>query len=238
MNYIKNGFIIFMLITFILGIVSILEQPEPNEYNKEAFSQLENMVSDNCPDMLVQKGDILALYNSKLPKEEGKNPLMFHTLDEYIIHLENQRTGGIDCPVLYLRQENDAQGNDVYRVRPSPFELEGGVPATNGITNPIQVQDANRVNQPFNANNYPGFDPTGQYVGVYTNIDAIHDSTLQQATSDNPMDPNWGGTQYTKNVVDGGKYAGREVARPVLTATKVSFDPTLPTNLTNPIDVI
>lgn len=237
MNSIQIGFIIFLIITFILGIVSILEQSEPTEYNKEAFSNLENMSSGECPDMLVQKGNVLALYNSQKPREEGTNPLLFQTLDDYIIHLENQRTNGIDCPVLYLRQENDAQGNDIYRVRPSPFELDGGVPASNG-TKPVEVQDANRLNQPFNANNYPGIDPTGQYVGVYTNIDAIHDSTKKQATSDNPMDTNWGGTKYTQTVVQTGKYVGREVARPTLTTPKVSFDPTLPTNLTNPIDVI
>ena len=47
--------------------------------------------------------------------------MQFHTLDDYIKHLEIQRAQNIICPVLFLQHENDAQGNNIYRARPSPL---------------------------------------------------------------------------------------------------------------------
>ena len=32
-------------------------------------------------------------------------------------------------PVLFLQEETNAQGEDVFRVRPSPFDLQGGLPS-------------------------------------------------------------------------------------------------------------
>jgi hypothetical protein len=98
---------------------------------------------------------------------EGQNPIQFSSLDDYIQYLEIQRKSGINCPVLYLQQENNAQGQDVYRMRPSPFDLQGGLPAVaqHQVT---QVVDANRLNAPYNTNNYPGFDPQGLAIKTET----------------------------------------------------------------------
>uniref|UniRef100_A0A6C0HZC9 Uncharacterized protein n=1 Tax=viral metagenome TaxID=1070528 RepID=A0A6C0HZC9_9ZZZZ len=76
---------------------------------------------------------------------------------------------------------------------------------------PVNVKDASRENTDFNTNMYAGFDPTGQYIGVYTNLDKIHQSTSFSELSDNPMDANWGGVLYTKDAVDSGKYADNVV---------------------------
>lgn len=69
-----------------------------------------------------------------------------------------------------------------------------------------EVQDANRDDDVYNTNMYYGFDPTSQYVGMYTDIDKIHESTSFSELSDNPMDSNWGGVEYTRKQVDSGKY--------------------------------
>jgi hypothetical protein len=63
----------------------------------------------------------------------------------------------------------------------------------------------------FNKNMYPSFDPTSQYVGVYTNIDAIHDSTDVSSGSINPADTNWLGVISTQNAIDNGSMKGNEV---------------------------
>jgi len=76
---------------------------------------------------------------------------------------------------------------------------------------PVPIQDASRENTSYNTNMYAGFDPTSQYVGVYTNIDEIHASTSYSELSENPMDSNWGGVYYTKDAVDSGKYKENEV---------------------------
>jgi len=319
------------------------------------------------------------MYQSSDFKQE--EPVMFNNLDEYINYVNYQKSLGSDCPILYLQQENDAQGNDVYRLRPSPFDQEGGmnplsvpntihegmtpmdasapapssvpassyapapapsssidimdilgnnqqcfnrkstcnrasscgkmkntaqcgscgkkkcgkkcscnitpisspmvgitpmvsitptttlttnIPLNNINTQPYQVQHppviynsftaplpvdpasltslgrtglqaipnnlppttslfiANNDNAPYNVNDYPPFDPFNQQMGVYTNIDQIHDATALPPNSDNAMDPNWGGTAYTIQAISSGKYADNEIYKPMITASNTA----------------
>lgn len=243
MTYTRIFFIIFLWLVFLLGMYLVTLTNMNNLNNNNKTAKTEGMEQNNvpsCPDMLIQKGAVLVLYNTKQPVVEGQNPISFNSLDDYIRYLEIQRKSGIACPVLYLQQESNAQGEDVYRMRPSPFDLQGGLPANNAdITIPaVQVSDANRLNAPYNANNYPGFDPQGQYIGIYTNLDKIHDLTEQSYVSDNPMDKNWGGIQYTNQTVESGKYADRQVTKPMLYTPKTAFYPGVVDNQRGPVDVI
>jgi len=87
---------------------------------------------------------------------------------------------------------------------------------TDVTRNVVPALDASRDDAPYNQNQYPGFDPYGQDIGNYTNVDQIHDSTKKQGTvSDNPMDPNWGGVLYTRQQVMSGKYDDNEVTKPI-----------------------
>lgn len=178
-----------------------------------------------CPDLLIQKGVRLYLYNTDIPESEGVNPLLFDTLDQYTQYLEKQRKKGIHCPILFLQQETNTQGKDVYRMRASPLDkTQQGIPTyTNINANELPkaskdyvhpVIDASRENPPYNNNMYPSFDPYGQDIGKYTKLDFIHESTSLPYKSDNPMDSNWGGTQYTQEMVLSGKYKDNEVYRP------------------------
>ena len=118
----RTLFIIFLFIVFALGFhLTLNAKIDPIVPKIEPMNNPE----PNCPDMLIQKGAVLALYNTKQPIVEGQNPIQFSSLDDYIQYLEIQRKSGINCPVLYLQQENNAQGQDVYRMRPSPFDLQG-----------------------------------------------------------------------------------------------------------------
>jgi len=60
----------------------------------------------------------------------------------------------------------------------------------------------------FDNGGYAAYDPQGQYVGRYTNIDQIHDSTqtLFPDGSPNAADDNWGGVLFTEQVVNSGYY--------------------------------
>ena len=238
----------FLIMAFLAGIYAILSlnpkylNPTSKE-NMESGSDADKKPEEpSCPDMLVQRGNTLLLYNSNQPMVDGVNPLPFYNLDEYINYLEIQRKSGINCPVLYLKMEYNTQGDEVYRMRPSPFDLQGGQPTMSDPTSPpptpSQILDASRDNPPYNANNYAGFDPAGLYVGSYTEIDKIHDSTRVDKLSDNPMDPNWGGVQYTNQVVDSGKYAENAVSRPALFTPKTVFYPQLQNGGPQPIDII
>lgn len=165
-----------------------------------------------CPNVLIQKGSDFYLYNSKLAKVPGVNPLQFKSLEEYVEFTDWQRSQGIRCPVLYLQEVYDTQGNAVYKARPSPTNLSGGTPDTPAAMQyqqPVtKLFDAGRDDQPYNQNSYPAFDPQDQYIGLNTPLDKMYH---EGGVSPNPMDPNWGGEDYTQQLVDSGYYAGDEV---------------------------
>ena len=244
---VRNIFILFLFVTFILGIFFCISS-DPIGYfdvqkHKEHFTDSasasassassisnslnpilpssknkEESVKDlsgqyPCPNVLLRRGTRLLLFNTYLP-ESDTNPLPFQNLDEYTNYIEIQRNKGYRCPVLYLQEENDAQGKDVYRIRPSPFSLEGGLPPE--MPNPRPIMDATRDNPPFNQNLYNSFDPYNQDIGVYNDLDKIHDSTRQTPVSDNPMDTNWGGVTHSQEMIDLGKYAENTVGKPVM----------------------
>jgi hypothetical protein len=235
MKNIKLFVILFLLIVFVLGLFATMYFKPSNTIEQKDIENMEQQ--SGCPDMLVKKGQSLALYNTKQPVIEGKNPILFQSLDDYIEFVRMQEKNGINCPILYLQEEVNTQGENVYRMRPSPFDMQGGLPTV--APEVVQISDANRTNLPYNENNYPGFDPEGQYVGIYTNLDAIHDSTKQSSNSDNPMDPNWGGVEHTRKVVKSGKYEDREITKPVFGRTvNTSLVHELQSNVEKPMDIL
>jgi hypothetical protein len=180
---------------------------------------LEGLTTNNgelrCPNLLIQKGSKYYLYNSNIAQVPGVNPIEFNNLEEYTEFLEWQRGAGIRCPVLYVQNSYDAQGERVYKVRPSVTELEGGLPPTTPVSLPLkytQLVDATRNDTPYNQGGYPAYDQSSYYVGSITPLDMIKNSDYNMLYSDNPMDPNWGGAKYTQALVDTGYYKGNEVS--------------------------
>lgn len=84
----------------------------------------------DCPNVLIRRGNLLLLINTRRPPENGTNPIIFNHLDEYIHYVKVQReTHNNYCPVMFLQEESNAQGKNVYRVRPGPFDQHGGAPS-------------------------------------------------------------------------------------------------------------
>lgn len=206
--------ILFILITLFSGIYFY---SFPFISKKEGFSLLNE---PRCPDILIQKDKYFFLYNSKLEKVPGVNPIQFENLEEYVEFLQWQRSQGIICPVLYLQQTYDTQGNSVYKVRPSVTELQGGLPPSiitspdkypQQNPNPTLLIDATRNDKPYNENSMPGYDESSFYVGATTPLDMMNQSQQHMLYSPNAMDNNWGGAKYTQSLIDKGAYAGNEV---------------------------
>ena len=216
--------LIFLLLTFLAGLYCTVCF---NTYFDETMSNQNEAVDNSCPNLLIQKGNSILLYNTNQKLEQNKNPLPFFNLDEYISYLEIQKNNGIVCPVLFLQQETTTQGNDVYRVRPSPLDLNAG-----GQTVPVSQINTSNINL------YPGFDPYGQTQGKRSILDDIHDSTSLSKDSDNPMDFNWGGVQYTQQMINKGKYKENEITRPSFFNPKVSFNPKIKGILPPPKDIL
>jgi len=282
LNHIK---IIILVLIFLGGLYFYIQYGNKPEF-LEGLTNAKGEV--RCPNILIQKGAKYFLYNSNIDQVPGVNPIMFNNLDEYTKFVEWQHDAGIRCPVLYVQNTYDAQGNRVYKMRPSVCEPQGGLPPSTetnksnknkketgnndkdnetgnkdkdkktgnkdkdketgnndkdnetdnndkdketddtGFTNStnasilgdgfIPLVDASRSDYPYNTNSYPGFDQSSYYVGYITPLDKIanNDALLYNSggttdISDNPMDPNWGGQNYTQKLVDNGYYKDNEV---------------------------
>ena len=199
--------LIFIALILVIGlIVMSLNQQDPI---KEGFE------SNQCPDILVQKDKEIYLYNSRLAKIPGINPIRFNNLEDYVEYVKWQRSQGLECPVLYLQRTYDAQGNSVYKNRPSPLEKEGGLPVISGLdlnnmNNKSLLFDASRDNHPWNKNLYPGFDAEDQNIGLITPLDKMYHEN-PGGVSPNPMDTNWGGQKYTQSRINKGDYEENNV---------------------------
>jgi hypothetical protein len=212
-NMTMNTWVILAI--FIIGL--LFSATHTAHSVQEAFQGNGGAANQNrCPNILIQKGTELYLHNSRLANVPGVNPLKFANLEEYVEFMEWQRSQGIRCPVLYLQHSFDAQGKPVYKIRPSPLDLQGGLPPVSSIgiipddpyvaaskTNAEYIEDADEP--PGDLNSYPAYDPMDPNVGH-----AEHPKKLI-GLSANPMQSNWGGDKYTRYLIDAGKYAGNEV---------------------------
>jgi len=198
------------IIVFLAGLYFYASQANKL---KEGFAGSEK----RCPNILVQKGKRLYLYNSKIAKVPGVNPIEFENLEDYVEFTDWQRSQGIKCPVLYLQHSYDTQGNSGYKIRPGATDLHGGLPpsttTSTAETGPIsKLVDATRNDPPYNQNITPGFDASSYYVGRKTPLDKMDQTQENLLYSPNAMDPNWGGDDYTQSLIDQGYYKGNEVA--------------------------
>ncbi len=217
------------IIVFMIGIYFYARCADP----KYAEGFTNQNYQSRCPNLLIQKGSKFYLYNSKLAQVPGVNPVEFDNLEDYTEFLDWQRSQGIRCPVLYLQSTYDAQGNRVYKARPSVSEPQAGLPpsaaAPIGIAsqvppipesslgypdslaypNPTLLVDATRNDPPYNKGGYPAYDQTSYYLGTTTPLDMMDVKQEQAVVSPNPMDPNWGGSAYTQKLVEQGYYKGK-----------------------------
>ncbi len=224
-----SGFLLLILLTYLAGLYFYLyadipraERPSFGSSSKEGFISMwtsgdEHQVSESCPDILVQSGPFLYLYNTKQPRSEGMNPIVFKGLNEYTVFIEAQRKKGIKCPILFLQKTFTAGGETVYQMRPGPNNLEGGLShsvdarvvgvgadSDRTTVERRQLIDASRdQNLPFNAQQFPAFDPMNLDIGKITPLDELGSYKAKNwVLSDDPMDPNWGGPAFSAAVFE------------------------------------
>jgi hypothetical protein len=220
------------IVVFLIGLYFYAKGADP-KYSEGLTNNASS--GPRCPNLLIQKGSRFYLYNSKLAQVPGVNPIEFDNLEDYTEFLDWQRSQNIRCPVLYLQETYDAQGNKVYKSRPSVSEPQAGLPPSTsapiGIAsqiqpinempleqvgdeaypNPTLLVDATRNDPPYNYNSYPAHDQTDYYVGTTTPLDEMNFQQEAAKVSPDPMDPNWGGPDYTQSLVDNGYYSANEV---------------------------
>jgi hypothetical protein len=226
-------FTFLLILVFLIGLYFYAKNGD-TKYS-EGF-RVDTPRKPKCPDMLIQKGSRFYLYNSKLTQVPGVNPIEFENLEDYTEFLDWQKSQNIKCPVLYLQETYDAQGNRVYKSRPSVSEPQAGLPPSanppvgiasqvpplmesslepigdEAYPNPTLLVDATRNDPPYNSQSYPSHDPSNYYIGTTTPLDMMNVKQEKAPISPDPMDPNWGGSAYTQSLVDKGYYKENEVS--------------------------
>ena len=235
---------------FLLGLYFISQSNNVETFTTDSYAD-EHKISENCPDVLIQKGSALFLYNSKRANVAGVNPIRFENLEEYVEFTEWQRSQGILCPILFLQHAYNAQGEAVYKARPSPTNLQGGLPdfyITNKLANPNMIMPPPSTSIPIQgllagATDTTIIEETNVFVnetnpsanpnGTYPGFDA-HEQYQGQNTpldkmfndnnkvSPNPMDNNWGGIRYTEKLIEDGYYKGNEVSKASFNYSKLA----------------
>lgn len=191
-------YLIFVIVFIILGIYFMI-----NFNNEiEETNILEGYINSTnkgfkCPDVLIQKGKRFLLYNSKLAKVPGVNPIEFENLEDYTEFIDWQRSQGIRCPVLFLHFSYNAQGDPTYKIRPSPTNLQGGLPSN--PTSYINKNVPDIIDSIDSSNDE----------GLSFSLEEERDSSLLY--SPNAMDNNWGGIEYTENLIKEGAFDGNIV---------------------------
>jgi len=152
--------VLFILFTT-LFLVNVLSEQEVENFDlmNPPFTK-----RTNCPNLLIKKGDKYYLYNTTKVEVPGVNPVQFDELSDYTTFMEWLRNQGIRCPVLYLQQTNDTQGNMTYKILPTPFQPNLGLPPQD----PTKLVDAGH-----DSGSFPSFDPKNQYIGEFTFLDKI-----------------------------------------------------------------
>ena len=162
---------------FCLGLYFVINKPLVDGY-----SDSRNI---RCPNVLIQRGTTLYLSNSKIADVPGVNPLKFNNLDEYVQFMKWQRSQGIRCPVLYLQEVYNTQGERIYKARPSPENMQGGLRDASRPYEDTKLLDAGRDDPPYNRNSFPAHDPQGQYIGLETPLDNMYDERDIQSNNNN-----------------------------------------------------
>lgn len=217
------------------------------------YGKYANMTKpDACPNILMKVDTKYFLFNSKLARTPGINPIEFNTLEDYMDFLKWQQTVGIKCPVLHVHKIYDAQGNRVFKIMPSSTDTKGGLPPvpppyvastppstdtinkttvpaaqeTCGKPSPVTGQSKNMLSQlwsnltdvPTTLTNAPELNSSSNRNEIVNKVNYPPEllpcpEEKFKEFSDDPMDVNWGGEDYTEKSIKAGKYAGSEITR-------------------------
>ncbi len=189
-----------LMAVIVLGGLYVTVRPE---------SLQEGMIGQHqCPNLLIQRGPRLYLYNTRKAEVPGVNPISFRDLNDYAQFLDWQHSNGIRCPVLYLRKGYNAQGQMGYRMHPSPFEPQAGLP-------PAVVNLHDRAQSKLST----AAADEGVSTTTYENKPALWIPEMAAAApiryrrrhyrpSDLATDPGWIGEAATEKLVESGKYEG------------------------------
>lgn len=148
------------------------------KYEESFGENKEGFVSGQCPTTMIKKGNNIILYNPKMAKIPGVNPIVLSSLKDYEEYVKWQKASKLDCPILHLERVYDTQGEEKYEIRKSFMldqpagPLNHNLPIIQKRPSVSELLDASKSNnQPYNQNQFPSYDPYNQNVGILTQHD-------------------------------------------------------------------
>ena len=197
-----NPKLIIIVIVFLCGLYFCM-----NYKSSDLVESFQNKL--DCPNLLVKKGSELHLVNTKKAMIPGVNPIRFNNLEEYAQYVKWSQKVGVKCPILYFDQTYDTQNNRGFRMLNDPLDMGKGISSDPYMRSAEKrmLTDSSRDDPPYNQNNFAGYDPEDQYIGVKTPLDNVQLET--NAGSLNPMDKDWCGHSCTQKALDSGRFEGR-----------------------------
>ena len=212
------------------------------------WNTVEGLVGyESCPDMLIQKGTQYLLYNTYKP-ESDTNPIKFDNLTQYANYVKTESDNGNTCPILFVQQVYGAQGDTTYKIRNNPLNPQDidykSQTSTQNLdeTSTVKTQDnyttpytrqiymdnlASNIVQNLTTHEISNIDKLELTKSILaetqpkctTTMDDIKPLEINGLTAD-PMSQNWGGPEFTDNLINQGYYAGSEVIK----STKVAMN--------------
>jgi hypothetical protein len=161
------------------------------------------------------------LYDLNQPGS-NTNPAMFYNLAEYAQFVKEQQLKGLNCPVLELQTQ--IIGSSISNASLS-------VPSQTIHEKELveKVRKGEKGEKGEKEKDYKSYNNYGEgNIGTFTKEDK---KIEPDAISDNPMDTNWGGIQYSQRTLASGKYDGDMVTKPLyynMPQNAISLNPTYP----------
>ena len=198
-----NYKLVAIIVAFLVGLYFCLMYK-----SKDVLENFQGL--GQCPNMLVKKGKELHLINTNRAMIPGVNPIKFNSLEDYAEYVNWSKKVGIKCPILYYEQTYNTQNERGFRLLDDPLNPSAGLPSNPPGPQKASTQlltDSNRDDPPYNQNNYAGFDPNNQYIGIKTPLDNINLERNNGSLS--PMDSDWVGRKCTQNAIKAGDFDSR-----------------------------
>lgn len=190
----------FVAIISILGFYFLFAMSD-FKLKLSAVEAFESKKLPQCPDLLIQENGKFYLYNRRLARVPGVNPIVFNTLNGYVDFMKWQRSQGLSCKVLFLQKSVNAQGEvDYAGWRRADWQ---GIETINASSRKRKGRDERRsvrilMDKALSDKQLPPFDPQDQLIGLRNPIDRkFTRSVTKHGLSVNPMDTNWGGPEFT-----------------------------------------
>jgi hypothetical protein len=191
----------------------------------------------NLSEILIQRGPMFFLYNSKASPE---TPIVFEDIYKYSTYVDTLQLMGINSPEVFIQEIVGTQGNSEYKMRANPlnpamvdytlteeFSQPNSKPPAKpkrtlpydrklymdslaySIANTLSVNQINAINKLELTKSVLSSEPSKRCKAGPEDIVPI---TKKGLTAD-PMSTNWGGVEFSRNLVKDGYYAGNEILR-------------------------